>query len=68
MGKYNYKDHVENHENEPKIYFLFCILNELAEGNRLKRLELELKSVVKSRGSGYPDIQFPSEEELEDKA
>ena len=50
-----------------KVMELNHIANELAEANRLKRLELDLKSVVRQFSPG-PDIQFISQDELEDKA
>ena len=72
MGKYNYKDHVEKEENTPELYFQFCIANELAEANRLKRLELRQ---IRTRViDGIDNNGFKigkdsiSNEELEDKA
>ena len=41
------------------IYFTMCVANELAEANRLKRLELKHK---------WPSLKGHTRKELEDKA
>ena len=66
MGKYQIKDNVDFYESETRYNYnaRMYIANELAEANRLKRLELKYYLVV----NGMNAIEVKEDHNLEDKA
>ena len=67
MGKYEYKQH-ENTHNGSHHTILTWVANELAEANRLKRLELCLLQVTSGLTQQTIDDVFDHDRELEDQA
>lgn len=61
MGKYNIMDSNLRSSFTDDAPFLEAIANELAEANRLKRIELQMKG-------GFIPINDKSVEQLEDQA
>ena len=62
MSKYgNFEDHIinEDGDNTANTFFLFAIANELAEANRLKRIEIAKFCNVNNYG--VPDLEESEE-------
>lgn len=49
MGKYSDYDPIDDYREDSKTWSLRYIANELAEANRLKRLELECEHAVETK-------------------
>jgi len=70
MGKYNDEmdDIIENQLSSNELSFLFHIANELAEANRLKRIELSNFNITIDKKYNVNSIRPDIQEELEDQA